>query len=59
MFFCFTFVLVIPTETASAPENQQVEDPPSFKFRWTIETFSRLNVKKLYSDIFYVGAYKW
>ncbi|URE06756.1 ubiquitin carboxyl-terminal hydrolase [Musa troglodytarum] len=50
---------VIPTETASAPENQQVEDPPSFKFRWTIENFSRLNVKKLYSDIFYVAGYKW
>ncbi|RWW19439.1 hypothetical protein GW17_00016502 [Ensete ventricosum] len=43
----------------TAPESQQVEDPPSFKFRWTIENFSRLNIKKLYSDIFYVGGYKW
>ncbi|CAL9089521.1 unnamed protein product [Musa textilis] len=50
---------VIQTETATTPENQQVEDPPPFKFRWTIENFSRLNIKKLYSDIFYVGGYKW
>ncbi|XP_064961980.1 ubiquitin C-terminal hydrolase 12 isoform X2 [Musa acuminata AAA Group] len=50
---------VIPNEMGTAPESQQVEDPPSFKFRWTIENFSRLNIKKLYSDIFYVGGYKW
>ncbi|CAL9156840.1 unnamed protein product [Musa hybrid cultivar] len=47
---------VTQTETATTPENQQVEDPPPFKFRWTIENFSRLNIKKLYSDIFYVGG---
>ncbi|RWW41779.1 hypothetical protein BHE74_00052717, partial [Ensete ventricosum] len=50
---------LIPNEMGTAPESQQVEDPPSFKFRWTIENFSRLNIKKLYSDIFYVGGYKW
>ncbi|CAL9077680.1 unnamed protein product [Musa acuminata var. zebrina] len=47
---------VTQAETATTPENQQVEDPPPFKFRWTIENFSRLNIKKLYSDIFYVGG---
>ncbi|CAL9053063.1 unnamed protein product [Musa banksii] len=47
---------VTQTETATTSENQQVEDPPPFKFRWTIENFSRLNIKKLYSDIFYVGG---
>lgn len=41
--------------TAEAPI---VDDPPSGRFTWTIETFSRIT-KKLYSDIFYVGGYKW
>ncbi|KAG6502702.1 hypothetical protein ZIOFF_034988 [Zingiber officinale] len=50
---------VLSAETANALESQQVEDPPTFKYRWTIENFSRLNAKKLYSDIFYVGGYKW
>ncbi|KAF4402408.1 hypothetical protein G4B88_012193 [Cannabis sativa] len=38
-------------------ENQPVEDPPSIKFTWTIENFTRLNVKKHYSDVFVVGDY--
>ncbi|KAG6484795.1 hypothetical protein ZIOFF_053320 [Zingiber officinale] len=42
-----------------APENHQLEDPPTFKYRWSIENFSRSNTKKLYSDIFFVGGYKW
>ncbi|KAG6527112.1 hypothetical protein ZIOFF_009205 [Zingiber officinale] len=50
---------VLSAETVSASENQQVEDPPTLKYRWTIENFSRLNTKKLYSDIFHVVGYKW
>ncbi|WRX24728.1 Peptidase C19 [Theobroma cacao] len=50
---------VAQVEPASTVENQQVEDPPSMKFTWTIENFSRLNTKKHYSDIFVVGGYKW
>ncbi|XP_056164532.1 ubiquitin C-terminal hydrolase 12-like isoform X1 [Syzygium oleosum] len=46
-------------DTAGTVETQAVEDPPSGRFTWTIENFSRLNTKKLYSDIFYVGGYKW
>ncbi|XP_058105758.1 ubiquitin C-terminal hydrolase 12 isoform X4 [Magnolia sinica] len=46
-------------EAASTVENQAVEDPPSSRFTWTIENFSRLNTKKHYSDIFFVGGYKW
>ncbi|KAK8504388.1 hypothetical protein V6N13_025065 [Hibiscus sabdariffa] len=46
-------------ESASTAENQQVEEPQSLKFTWTIENFSRLNTKKHYSDIFVVGGYKW
>ncbi|KAG8650973.1 hypothetical protein MANES_07G083000v8 [Manihot esculenta] len=45
-------------ETASA-DAQSVDDPPSARFTWTIDNFSRLNTKKLYSDIFVVGGYKW
>lgn len=46
-------------EPASTVENQQVEDPPTMKFTWTIENFSRLNPKKHYSEVFVVGGYKW
>ncbi|KAJ0974146.1 hypothetical protein J5N97_016111 [Dioscorea zingiberensis] len=50
---------VVQPEAASTAENQQVEDPPMSKFTWTIENFSRLSVKKHYSEIFFVGGYKW
>lgn len=46
-------------ETASTVDAQSVDDPPSARFTWTIENFTRLNTKKLYSDTFYVGGYKW
>ncbi|KAJ8563428.1 hypothetical protein K7X08_031880 [Anisodus acutangulus] len=44
-------------ETGNDGENQ--EDPQTSRFTWRIENFSRLNVKKLYSDVFAVGGYKW
>ncbi|XP_042416954.1 ubiquitin C-terminal hydrolase 13-like isoform X4 [Zingiber officinale] len=50
---------VISADAATAPESQPMEDPPTFKYRWTIDNLSRSNTKKLYSDIFYVGVYKW
>ncbi|XP_072986593.1 ubiquitin C-terminal hydrolase 13-like [Typha latifolia] len=50
---------VMPVETATTVENQQVEEPPMSRFTWPIENFSRLNVKKIYSDVFSVGGYKW
>nr|DAD47220.1 TPA_asm: hypothetical protein HUJ06_017157 [Nelumbo nucifera] len=51
--------VVAQAETASTVESQPVEDPPSSRFTWTIENFSRLNTKKHYSEIFIVGGYKW
>ncbi|XP_072978196.1 ubiquitin C-terminal hydrolase 12 isoform X1 [Typha angustifolia] len=51
--------VVAQTETVSTAENQQLEDPPTSRFTWTIENFSRLNIKKHYSDVFIVGGYKW
>ncbi|XP_068651294.1 ubiquitin C-terminal hydrolase 12-like isoform X3 [Aristolochia californica] len=50
---------VTQPEPASTVENQPVDDPPSSRFTWTIENFSRLNTKKHYSDVFFVGGYKW
>ncbi|KAJ6983687.1 hypothetical protein NC653_026490 [Populus alba x Populus x berolinensis] len=46
-------------ETATAVDAQSVDDPPSARFTWTIDNFSRFNTKKLYSDVFVVGGYKW
>lgn len=51
--------LVAPAEAASAVDAQSVDDPPSARFTWTIDNFSRINTKKLYSDTFNVGGYKW
>ncbi|KAK6942493.1 MATH/TRAF domain [Dillenia turbinata] len=46
-------------ETASLADNLPVDDPPTSRFTWTIGNFSRLNIKKLYSEVFIVGGYKW
>ncbi|KAJ6720064.1 UBIQUITIN CARBOXYL-TERMINAL HYDROLASE [Salix viminalis] len=50
---------VAQAETATAADAQSVDDPPSARFTWTIDNFSRFNTKKLYSDVFVVGGYKW
>ncbi|XP_059307809.1 ubiquitin C-terminal hydrolase 13-like isoform X1 [Lycium ferocissimum] len=50
---------VATADTASTVDGPPVDDPPSARFTWTIENFSRLNVKKLYSEVFHVGGYKW
>jgi len=47
------------TSTTTAESQQQIEDPPISRFTWAIENFSRVNAKKLYSEIFVVGGYKW
>jgi len=57
--FFLAFFLVAQSETATTGENQQVEDPPTSRFTWTIENFSRLNTKKHYSEVFVVGGFKW
>ncbi|CAL1386879.1 unnamed protein product [Linum trigynum] len=50
---------VAPAEPATTGDAQSVDDPPSARFTWTIDNFSRLNTKKLYSDVFVVGGYRW
>ncbi|XP_057431972.1 ubiquitin C-terminal hydrolase 12-like isoform X4 [Lotus japonicus] len=52
--------IVAQPETANAVESQPVaEPPPTSRFTWRIDNFTRLNTKKLYSEIFVVGGYKW
>eukprot|EP00250_Pteridium_aquilinum_P017737 c23759_g1_i1 orf=877-4185(-) len=38
---------------------QPVEDPLQGKYSWRIENFSKLNIRKYYSDTFIIGGYKW
>ncbi|CAL0307513.1 unnamed protein product [Lupinus luteus] len=52
-------VVAQPETANSTVESQPVEDPPSSRFTWRIDNFSRMNTKKLYSEIFVVGGYKW
>ncbi|OMO53557.1 TRAF-like family protein [Corchorus olitorius] len=40
-------------------EAAAVDSRPVRKFRWMIERFSRIENKKHYSDIFFVGGYPW
>uniref|UniRef100_A0A0D9V695 ubiquitinyl hydrolase 1 n=1 Tax=Leersia perrieri TaxID=77586 RepID=A0A0D9V695_9ORYZ len=46
-------------DSASTVENEQVPETSTSRFTWTIENFSKLNQKKLYSEVFAVGGYKW
>ncbi|KAG9144487.1 hypothetical protein Leryth_014518 [Lithospermum erythrorhizon] len=39
--------------------NQSSDDPQTLRFSWKIESFSKLNTKKHYSEVFTVGGYKW
>ncbi|XP_073269254.1 ubiquitin C-terminal hydrolase 12-like isoform X1 [Primulina huaijiensis] len=50
---------VAPADNTETVENQANDEPLASRFTWTIENFSRVNVKKLYSDVFVVGGYKW
>ncbi|KAF3968431.1 hypothetical protein CMV_007678 [Castanea mollissima] len=50
---------VAQAETTSTVEAQAVNDLSSVRFTWTIDNFSRRNRKRLYSDVFFVGGYKW
>ncbi|XP_004502025.1 ubiquitin C-terminal hydrolase 13-like isoform X2 [Cicer arietinum] len=51
--------VVAQPEAANTVESQPVSDPPQSRFTWRIDNFTRLNTKKLYSEVFVVGSYKW
>ncbi|XP_071690524.1 ubiquitin C-terminal hydrolase 12-like [Rutidosis leptorrhynchoides] len=46
-------------EVVSTAENQVADETQASRFTWHIENFSRQSGKKLYSDPFVVGGYKW
>ncbi|KAG9134676.1 hypothetical protein Leryth_001003 [Lithospermum erythrorhizon] len=50
---------VAQTENSSTVESQLVDEPQASRFTWTIENFTRVNQKKIYSDVFVVGGSKW
>ncbi|KAL1549691.1 CSN-associated deubiquitinating enzyme Ubp12, variant 3 [Salvia divinorum] len=45
--------------TTNAVDAQAIDEPPSARFTWKIENFSKMNVKKQYSEVFHVGGFKW
>ncbi|XP_027367555.1 ubiquitin carboxyl-terminal hydrolase 13-like isoform X2 [Abrus precatorius] len=51
-------LVAVQAENMTTVDAPTVDDPPSARFTWTIDNFSRLT-KKIYSDIFSVGGYKW
>ncbi|KAH6802412.1 ubiquitin-specific protease 12 [Perilla frutescens var. frutescens] len=50
---------VAPAEATNTVDAQAVDEPPSARFTWRIENFSKLNMKKQYSEVFLVGGFKW
>ncbi|GAA0141978.1 cysteine protease [Lithospermum erythrorhizon] len=50
---------VMPAEAVSSADTHAGDDPVPARFTWTIKEFSKLNMRKQYSEVFYVGGYKW
>ncbi|KAG9160409.1 hypothetical protein Leryth_008815 [Lithospermum erythrorhizon] len=50
---------VAHAENSSTVESPAVDEPQATRFTWAIENFTRVNQKKLYSDVFVVGEFKW
>ncbi|KAL0719716.1 hypothetical protein Bca4012_069040 [Brassica carinata] len=48
-----------PEAAATTVESPPAEKIPTLKFTWSTPCFNSLNVRKLYSDVFVVGGYKW
>ncbi|KAL3620230.1 ubiquitin carboxyl-terminal hydrolase 13 [Castilleja foliolosa] len=48
-----------PEATDITEENQPAEGPRTTKFSWRIDNFSRIDSKKIFSDTFELGEYKW
>lgn len=59
MFFLSVARVIAQPENANTAENQAVDEPQASRFMWKIDNFTRLNMKKLYSEVFVVGGYKW
>jgi ubiquitin carboxyl-terminal hydrolase 7 len=46
-------------ETVSTVDNYPADNPQTGKFTWTLDHFSKINLRKHYSECFMVGGYKW
>jgi hypothetical protein len=46
-------------ETVSTVDNHPADNPQTGKFTWTLDHFSKINLRKHYSECFMVGGYKW
>ncbi|KAJ0570285.1 putative ubiquitinyl hydrolase 1 [Helianthus annuus] len=64
--FDYSIFIVRKTKSAAAQQTEEtvdapvVIDPPwAARFTWTIENFSKVTAKKLYSDAFFIGGYNW
>ncbi|KAL8036479.1 hypothetical protein ABFS82_12G158700 [Erythranthe guttata] len=50
---------VVSAEGSRTVENQGPDDAQVAHYKWTIENFSRISAKKIYSEVFVAGVYKW
>ncbi|CAA2999239.1 ubiquitin carboxyl-terminal hydrolase 12-like isoform X2 [Olea europaea subsp. europaea] len=51
--------VVAQEKRGSIVKNQLLEGCQITKLTWRIDNFSRLNVKKIFSEIFMVSGFKW
>jgi hypothetical protein len=59
-FFFWCWVAVVGQgETVSTVDNHPADNPQTGKFTWTLDHFSKINLRKHYSECFMVGGYKW
>ena len=62
MIFFLHFLGVASVQSEAIPTAEaapQAEDPLQGKFTWKISGFSKLTSRKMYSETFVVGTYKW
>lgn len=57
-FHLYWWILVVAQPEIANPV-EPAEDPKPTRFEWKVDNFSRMNTKKLYSDVFVVGSFKW
>jgi hypothetical protein len=59
-FWCPLLLTSVQSEAVPVAEvAPQSEDPLQGKFTWKINGFSKLTTRKMYSETFVVGSYKW
>lgn len=66
---CYDCLQEVEEEILVLPHSDVVEGPlpmegkvleiPTLKFTWTIPRFGNLVLRKIYSDVFEAGGYKW